>query len=100
MNTYRIPLVQQGNSVFSACPNMLKEDEELISAFDIIQSRKKPKSQNDYQFLVSCLKDLGLKNVEESLCKMFTCDYILANKDRHWRNFGVIRNAETLEYTK
>lgn len=93
-------LVQQGNSVFSACPNMLKEDEELISAFDIIQSRKKPKSQNDYQFLVSCLKDLGLKNAEESLCKMFTCDYILANKDRHWRNFGVIRNVETLEYTK
>ena len=92
--------VQQSNSVFSACPNMLKEDEELISAFDIIQSRKKLNSQNDYQFLVESFKDLGLKNIEESLCKLFVCDYILANKDRHWRNFGVIRNVETLEYTR
>lgn len=93
-------LIRQGNSVFSACPNMLKEDEELIPAYDIIQNRKKLNSQNDYQFLVESFENLGLKNVEESLCKMFTCDYILANRDRHWRNFGVIRNVETLEYTR
>lgn len=92
--------VKQGNRTYCACFNMLKEDEELIPAFDIIQNKKKSNSQNDYQFLVSCYKDLGLKNVEETLCKMFTCDYILANKDRHWRNFGVIRNVETLEYTR
>lgn len=92
--------VKQGNRTYSACPNMLKDDEELVTAYDIIQSRKKPNSQNDYQFLVSCYKELGLKNVEETLCKMFTCDYILANQDRHWRNFGVIRNVETLEYTR
>lgn len=93
-------LLQQGNSIFSVCPNMLGEDEELIPAFDVIQNKKKPNYQNDYQFVVSSFNELGLKNVEESLCKMFTCDYILANKDRHWRNFGVIRNVETLEYTR
>ena len=25
-------------------------------------------------------------------------DYIIANEDRHFNNFGVIRNAETLEW--
>jgi len=29
---------------------------------------------------------------------MLVCDYILANKDRHYNNFGVIRNIETLEF--
>ena len=29
---------------------------------------------------------------------MITVDYLLANEDRHQNNFGVIRNAETLEY--
>jgi len=25
-------------------------------------------------------------------------DYIIANKDRHWNNFGAVRNAKTLEW--
>ena len=28
---------------------------------------------------------------------MILCDVVLANSDRHWRNFGAIRNIETLE---
>jgi hypothetical protein len=27
---------------------------------------------------------------------MIVCDFILANSDRHWRNFGLIRNIDTL----
>ena len=33
----------------------------------------------------------------EHLARMFACDFVLANRDRHWRNFGVIRNVETLK---
>lgn len=29
---------------------------------------------------------------------MLAVDYIIANSDRHFRNFGVIRNANTLEW--
>ena len=29
---------------------------------------------------------------------MITLDYIIANEDRHFNNFGVLRNAETLEW--
>lgn len=32
------------------------------------------------------------------IAKMLTCDYILANYDRHYRNFGAIRNVETLAW--
>lgn len=31
---------------------------------------------------------------------MFLSDFILANHDRHYRNFGLIRNVETLAYTR
>ncbi len=79
---------------------MLGQDEELVTAYDVLSTRKKPNSMNDYDFLVDTYKSLGLNNVEEGLAKMFTCDYILANQDRHWRNFGVIRNVETLEFTR
>ena len=93
-------LIEEGGTVFSACENMLKEDEELVTAYDVIANRRKSNSMNDYQFLVSCYKELGLSNIEQTLEKMFTCDYLLANEDRHWRNFGVIRNVKTLEYTR
>lgn len=79
---------------------MLGQDEELVTAYDVLSTRKKPDSMSDYDFLVDTYKSLGLNNVEEGLAKMFTCDYILANQDRHWRNFGVIRNVETLEFTR
>ncbi len=79
---------------------MLGEDEELIPALHIIQNHKKPNSQNDYQFLVSCFESLGLEDVETYLSKMLTCDYIVGNFDRHYQNFGVIRNVDTLAYTR
>ena len=79
---------------------MLCEDEELIPALHIIRSRKQSNSQSDYQFLISCFENLGLKDVETYLSKMLACDFILGNFDRHYQNFGVIRNVETLEYTR
>lgn len=85
---------------YCVCPNMLHEDEELIPALHIIQNKKKPNSQNDYQFLVSCFEELGLKNTKTYLSKMLVCDFLIANFDRHYQNFGVIRNVETLEYTR
>ena len=31
-----------------------------------------------------------------SISKMIVCDAILANSDRHWRNFGFVRDVDTL----
>ncbi|HIW76664.1 MULTISPECIES: DNA-binding protein [Gordonibacter] len=90
----------EANRIYCACENMLRDDEELIPAWHLITSNKKPSSINDYQFLVSCYEKLGLANITETLSKMFVCDYLLGNFDRHWRNFGVIRNVETLEFTR
>lgn len=93
-------LHQEGKRTYCACSNMLDPDEELIPAWHIIQNRKQSNSQNDYQFLVDSFESLGLRDVETFLSKMFVCDYIIGNYDRHYNNFGVIRNVETLEYTR
>ena len=36
--------------------------------------------------------------VFERFNKMLKVDYIIANEDRHYNNFGFIRNADTLEW--
>ena len=93
-------LHQENKRTYCACANMLGPDEELIHAWHIIQNRKQSNSQNDYQFLVDSFENLGLCDVDTFLSKMFVCDYIIGNFDRHYNNFGVIRNVETLEYTR
>lgn len=82
------------------CPNMLGEDEELVTAWDLICNRKKPNSENDWQFLVRTFEGLGVDDAEKRLTEMFVLDLVLANRDRHYRNFGLIRDVRTLAYKR
>lgn len=90
-------LFEQGRAIFCACPNMLDDRLELIPAYDVVSNQKKCNSENDFQFLVRQYRKLGIEGGEQALCKMFTCDFLIANSDRHYRNFGIIRHAVTLE---
>ena len=92
---------EDGRRVYSACPNLLGPDEELVAAWDVIRNVKQPNNLSDLRFYVKHLEDLGLDAdaTMTSLAKMFAGDFVLANRDRHYRNFGIIRNVETLEVT-
>ena len=94
-------LFEDGRRVYSACPNLLGPNEELVAAWDVIRNVKQPNNLSDLRFYVKHLEDLGLDAdaTMTSLAKMFAGDFVLANRDRHYRNFGIIRNVETLEVT-
>ena len=94
-------LFEDGRRVYSACGNLLGDDEELVAGWDVIRNVKQPNNLSDLQFYVRRCADFGLDadEVMTQLAKMFACDFVLANRDRHYRNFGVIRNVETLEVT-
>lgn len=83
------------------CPNMLKEEEELVPIWDVLSHKKKPNDKSDFEFCQNICQDLGLAsdNIYHTFEKMFVCALLLANQDRHYRNFGLIRNVESLEYT-
>lgn len=95
-------LFEDARRVYSACDNLLGPDEELVAAWDVIRNVKQPNNLSDYRFLVSRYVQLGLDEgyVVEQLAKMFAADFVLANRDRHYRNFGVVRNVETLQVTR
>ena len=42
--------------------------------------------------------ELGVRGIKESLDRMLALDYLIANEDRHFNNFGVIRDSETMEF--
>ena len=37
------------------------------------------------------------ESVRQTLSQMIVCDALIANIDRHWRNFGFVRNVDTLQ---
>lgn len=82
---------------YSVCENFVTENTELISAQSLLNSRKKPNHITVYQHFSDCCGAAGLDALP-FLDRMLTVDFLIANEDRHTNNFGLIRNADTLEY--
>jgi hypothetical protein len=83
---------------YSLCENFITPDTELIPARDIIEAFKKDGCDYDLTHLLRVCESLGISGVNSAINKMLVLDYIIANEDRHYNNFGFIRNAATLEW--
>ena len=103
MRRLRIPhipytLVIDNGKPFSLCESFVTSNTELISAWRIRESLKKNNRHSEYTHFMHCCDSLGIPDVRVMLNKMLVLDYIIANEDRHYNNFGFIRNAQTLEW--
>ena len=91
-------LEEWNGGIVCSCPDLVRPHEELIPAYYVLKSARSPEHHDDYRRYVDRCISLGVEDVETALSKMIVADYILANHDRHWRNFGLIRDVETLGY--
>lgn len=91
-------LIWNKDAPYSVCEDFVDENTDLIPAWRIMMTQKRNNNTSVYQHFVNCCNTIGIKNVVDYLDKMITLDYIIANEDRHFNNFGVLRNAETLEW--
>lgn len=86
--------------LISKCNDFINENEELISACDIYNSEKKPNNISDYEFYIQILEKHNVPNARENMENLFILDYLMLNNDRHLKNFGIIRNVNTLKWEK
>lgn len=86
--------------LISKCNDFINENEELISAYDIYNSEKKPNNISDYEFYIQILEKHNVPNARENMENLFILDYLMLNNDRHLKNFGIIRNVNTLKWEK
>ena len=91
-------LIEWGGAPVSSCPNFVGPTEEFIPAYYVNEVLPSAPHRDSYRHYVECCAALGVEGIETALGKMILCDDIMANTDRHWRNFGLIRDVETLEY--
>ena len=91
-------LIWDGGEPYSVCEDFVDPETELVPAWRIMQTQKKDNNVSVYRHFVNCCEALGAGNMTSALDKMIVLDYIIANEDRHLNNFGLLRNAETLEW--
>lgn len=83
---------------YSLCEDFITPETELVPAARIIQVKKKLNEVSAWQHFVDCCEMLGIPNVVSFLDQMVMLDFIIADEDRHYNNFGAVRNAETLDW--
>ncbi|MCL1890438.1 MAG: excisionase [Coriobacteriia bacterium] len=83
---------------YSVCENFITPDTELVTANQIMLSAKKPNHISNYDHLLNQCSVLGISGMKEHLDTMLAFDSLIMNEDRHYGNFGVIRDVNTLKF--
>ena len=73
---------------------------QFISAYDVCESVKKGNDQSEYEHFIDVCVGNGL---EEDMVRSFLeyqilTDFVITNTDRHFQNFGVLRNTKNLKF--
>jgi len=91
-------LTFDNDTPYSLCENFVTPMTELVPAWRVIASLKRANQDSHLTHLLRCYEQLGISDAGHALNQMLTIDFIIGNEDRHYNNFGFIRNAETLEW--
>jgi hypothetical protein len=83
----------------SHCENMTNQEIELVYASRIFDVFAKNINDNKIEHYSKCCRKLCGIDVTDTMNKMLVLDYIINNSDRHWNNFGMLRDSTSLKYT-
>jgi len=87
----------EGGEPVCRCPNMTDADTEFVEAIRVYYTREPSYFDNNkYKHYCGCAQRLGVKNISAMMDRMMLLDYLILNHDRHFKNFGILRNSQTL----
>lgn len=90
-------LARSGNRLVCTCEDMLTSHEELVSAWQVLQSARTINGLNSHDQWIHAAAGFGAD--ERAVCgatdDWLVVDYLMRNTDRHYSNFGLIRDIET-----
>lgn len=91
-------VIIEDNRPLSLCKNFIDTDTEFVSAHFIRNVLPKSKNDSDYQHFLRCAEYLEIPNVRDFLNNMIVIDFLIENTDRHYGNFGFIRDVNNLNF--
>lgn len=86
-------------TICSVCEDFIDTGTELVTAEKVSSSEIHEPGIPLYDHIVSVCSHHGL-DIVPFLDRMLVFDYVIGNTDRHLNNFGIVRDAETLEWLR
>ncbi|MBQ7564640.1 MAG: hypothetical protein IJT16_11700 [Lachnospiraceae bacterium] len=73
---------------------------EFVSAWEVMQSGKKRKSENHFQYFKRLCLENGMEEeyFDRFLSYEILTDYLITNTDRHMNNIGILRDPDSLKW--
>jgi hypothetical protein len=91
-------LEYKDNKPYSLCYNFTDNNTEFISDMEMFNSEPWAAMKNDrYSHFYIVCKNNDIKNAIDFMNRMLLFDYLILNIDRHWDNFGFLRDSESLK---
>ena len=91
-------VIERNGRYFSSCKDFIDTDHEYVSAYYLTASLHPTKKINTEVLLEEAIEKYEIPNTEHFIDQMLCLDYMIMNEDRHWTNFGFVRNVETLKF--
>jgi len=91
-------IIEIDGEKYNVCEDFITGDTELVTALHIKNLIKKDNHVSNYESFIAKVEELGIKDVRRKIDMMITLDFIIVNTDRHYNNFGLIRDANTLRW--
>ena len=91
-------LVEDGGETYCGCRDFVSYSQDFVTAYMVYKGGGKMNHESDYQFLLRRYRELGIVDAKKAIDQMLLVDYLLGNEDRHLNNFGLLRDANTLEF--
>lgn len=81
-------------STVSVCENFIKEGFEYVPAADLMVTETRPDYLTKEMHLQERCQHFGIPGYKEFLDTIWYLDYLTANTDRHYHNFGFLYNCQ------
>ena len=91
-------LVYEDEYPYSICEDFINKNCDLVPIYQLNKVLVRNNNDSAYTHLVKCAYEVGIKDVEYYLDTLIVFDFLIANEDRHYNNFGFIKDVNTLEY--
>lgn len=89
-------MMPEGEAVGCACRNFCDRHTEFVSAYEIAYGHKKRNDQSEYEAYIEFASRQGI-DLRPFMEYQIAADFILTNTDRHFNNFGMLRDADSLK---
>ena len=87
------------NAILSCCDAFTTDIIEFIPAYQVLRSRKLKSNRSDCDQFIDICEENGINRevMQRFVDYMILTDFAISNTDRHLQNFGILRNADTME---